>query len=50
MGGGEVRKQVEYPAKDMDHCFLYFDDMRAAGCKILAEKPTGFFDKLIGAG
>ena len=43
MGRGEVRKQVEYPAKDMEHCFLYFDDMRAAGCKELAEKTEGLF-------
>ena len=43
MGRGEVRKQVEYPAKDMEHCFLHFDDMRAADCKILAEKPEGVF-------
>ena len=41
MGRGEVRKQVEYPAKDMEHCFLHFDDMRAADCEILAEKPAG---------
>ena len=43
MGRGEGRKQVEYPAKDMEHCFLYFDDMRAADCKKLAEKPEGVF-------
>ena len=43
MGRGEVRKQVEYPAKDMEHCFLDFDDMRAADCKKLAEKAEGLF-------
>ena len=43
MGRGEVRKQVEYPAKDMEHCFLHFDDMRAADCKKLAESPKGDF-------
>ena len=43
MGGGEVRKQVEYPVKDMEHCFLNFDDMRAEDCKRLAEKPEGVF-------
>ena len=43
MGRGEGRKQVEYPAKDMEHCFLHFDDMRAADCKHLAEKPEGLF-------
>ena len=43
MGRGEVRKQVEYPAKDMEHCFLHFDDMRAAGCKKLEEKAKGLF-------
>ena len=43
MGSGEVRKQVEYPSKDMEHCFLHIDDMRAADCKILAEKPAGLF-------
>ena len=43
MGRGEGRKQVEYPVKDMEHCFLHFDDMRAADCKILAEKAEGLF-------
>ena len=43
MGRGEVRKQVEYPAKDVEHCFLHFDDMRAADCKKLAESPEGDF-------
>ena len=43
MGRGEVRKQVEYPAKDMERCFLNFDDMRAADCRKLAEKPEGVF-------
>ena len=43
MGRGEVRKQVEYPAKNMEHCFLHFDDMRAADCKKLAESPEGDF-------
>jgi hypothetical protein len=33
MGRGEVRKQAEYPVKDMEQCLLYFDDMRAADCK-----------------
>ena len=43
MGRGEGRKQVEYPAKDMEHCFLHFDDMRAADCKKLEESPEGDF-------
>ena len=29
MGRGEVRKQVEDPAKDMEHCFLHFDKLKA---------------------
>jgi hypothetical protein len=27
----------------MEHCFLRFDDMRAADCKKLAEKAEGLF-------
>ena len=37
---------MEYPLRDMEHCFLHFDDMRAADCKDLAEKPEGVFDKM----
>ena len=48
MGRGEVRKQVEYPVKDMEHCFLNFDDMRAADCRKLAESPEGDFRQVEG--
>ena len=44
MGRGEAQSQMEFSAtREMKYCDWSIDDMRAADCKKLAEKPEGFF-------
>ena len=44
MGRGDAQSQMEFSAtREMKYCDWSIDDMRAADCKKLAEKPEGVF-------
>ena len=44
MGRGEAQSQMEFSAtREMKYCDWSIDDMRAADCKKLVEKPEGVF-------